>query len=701
MEATERTFSEKIGDLFFKLKTYWKKPPKGYYVTYKEFVNLSLGYGGLSFLSVMIQWTTLATSVHMMISYFKVNTGLVWVLSLIGSLIALVRSPILSMIIDNNNSKRGKFKPFLMWSCAAAAVCFCCIPFIPNAWNAINLFSFEMPAIPIFGIAEASTLSVSVAVLVMFVLLQIGAFFQTLFSQCLCGVEQTISTVAQERANIGAIRGLICNIPSSLVNVVLPILAGSLFAKLGGWNSIEMYRWAFPFCAIGAVALTFFTVKGTKERVVVNQRYRAKVKFFDGAKELSKNKYFWIITIMNIAAGIRNYCNLTTWITQYSFQSDLAVTIVGLYCSTLLMNILILGMVLGPILIKKFGKRKIMVVTSIGYAVMILFQFLVHKSPVLILVAAFLQNIFNGFFYINGIMVSDALDFQQWKTGKRLEGFWQNYASFITTFVAIFTSMLLPLFLSFAGVSFSDDISVALQDTAKRNDIFKYQTLLALIGAVITMVPVLFYDLTEKKHADIIRVLKLRAAVDNLNDGMLQDEDVLNVSEILDYAKENDNQFVNDELEKFDCIGDILANYEDVKRRTDDAAAAEEQAEFERNLDLEKQKLEARRAHAAEKAAKKGEAFDAEEFTASFVKRSRFMSQLDENGERRKTETEQEIREELKEETVREDAETVWGDNAEQNKTDGETVSADVESETEEAAQETDGAADDSDNGAE
>lgn len=36
---------EKVSDGLFKLKTYWKKPPKGYYVSYKEFLNLYLGFG--------------------------------------------------------------------------------------------------------------------------------------------------------------------------------------------------------------------------------------------------------------------------------------------------------------------------------------------------------------------------------------------------------------------------------------------------------------------------------------------------------------------------------------------------------------------------------------------------------------------------------------------------------------------------------
>lgn len=643
MDSSEKTLVDKLGDALFKLKTYWRKPPKGYYVTYKEFLNFSLGFGGISFLSVIVQWTTLATTVHMMISYFKISTGLMWLLTIAAALVALFRAPILSMIIDNSNSAKGKFKPFLIWSSIAASVTLSLIPFVPNAWNSINLFSFVLPAIPLVGVTEASTISVSLAVLMMFILLQVGTFFHMLMTQAMNGIEQTITSVAQERANIGAIKGLICNIPSSIVNLLLPVMAGSIFAGLGGWNAIQMYRWAFPFCAVGAVVCVIFTVRGTEERVVVNQRYRAKVKFFEGAKELSKNKYFWIITVLHIAVAVRNYCNLTTWITQYSFQSDIIKTIVGIYCTTLLMTILVLGMVLGPIVIKKWGKRKVMIVSNVGFAVMILFQFLVYDHPVLILLAAFLQNVFSGFYYINTIMVSDVLDYQQWKTGKRLEGFWQNYNNFIITIASVATSVLLPIFLSFAGVGFSDDISLALQDAGLRSQIFKYQTLLALIGAVVAMIPVFFYDLTEAKHANIIRVLKIRAAANNYADGALLDIDVLNVHEILEYANENDDAFLKDEFEKHDCIEAILANYEEVKLRTEENDRAEEQADFERNLELENKRLDAKKTAARAKAEKKGLPFDEDDYTARFVRKSRFLCQLDENGNRIVPKTEETV----------------------------------------------------------
>ncbi|HOB64032.1 MAG TPA: hypothetical protein PKH08_02595, partial [Clostridia bacterium] len=128
--------SEKIRSAIFKLRTYWSKPPQGYDVTYKEFLNFSLGFGAISFLGVLIQWTTLSITVYMMISHFKVSTGLVFFLNtVVGSVLGLIRAPILSMIIDNSNSKKGKFKPFLIWSAVGTAIFYGAIPYIPASLN--------------------------------------------------------------------------------------------------------------------------------------------------------------------------------------------------------------------------------------------------------------------------------------------------------------------------------------------------------------------------------------------------------------------------------------------------------------------------------------------------------------------------------------------------------------------------------------
>lgn len=556
MEKKEK-LGAKIKTVILTLRKHWKTPPDGYYVNYKEFLNMALGSGSVSFLSVIISWTTIAINIPMMISYFKVSTGFVFIAGIVASLFGLVRAPILSMLIDNSNSKKGKFKPFLPWTSILTVLCFTFIPFIPEAWIDNILFGFDIPSIPVFAVA-ASHIDVSLGSLVMFLLIQIGTLFYTLLSQCLVGIEQTISPVSQERANIGAFKGLVSNLPSSIVNIVIPLVAGIVFASSADpMNNIELYRWAFPICGIGGILFVFFAYFGTEERTVVHKEYVAKVKFTDGAKQLFTNKYFWIITVFNILVGIRGNINMYLWICNYAIGGQsgaFALTI----CNMVLNNALIPGMLLGPWMIKKMGKRNVMLFSTIGFTVMAFIQLFTLKSPYLMLVAVFFQNLFNGLSYIATIMVPDVLDYQQWKTGKRLEGFWQNCSAFVMTFCGLFTSALMPLFMSFGGVGFGDNIDTALKNPDIMYGTFKSVTWLGIITSVLCIIPIIFYDLSEKKHADYIRALKIRAVVQNYKNNAASDEDVTALREIVQYAADNDNPFIYDELAKFECIDLII-----------------------------------------------------------------------------------------------------------------------------------------------
>lgn len=546
----------KINDSVSKLKTYWHTPPQGYYVNYKEFLNLALGAGSISFSSVLISWTTIAINIPMMISYFKVSSGFIFVAGMAASALGLVRAPILSMMIDNSKSSRNKFKRFLPSSAILTVLCFCAVPFIPQSLTENILFSFSIPSIPIFAV-EASKIDVSFGALLMFILIQVGTFFSTILNQCLVGIEQTISPVAQERANIGAFKGLVSNIPSSIVNVILPLGAGLLFASSDNpMNNIEIYRWSFPICGLGCIIFVFFAYFGTEERTIVHKEYVAQVKFLDGTKQLLTNKYFWIITLYNVFIGVRGNINMYLWICNYAIggqNGSFALSV----CNILLNNALVPGMLIGPFLIKKLGKRNVMLISTIGFMVISFMQLFTLKQPYLILVAIFFQNIFNGLSYISTIMIPDVLDYQQWKTGKRLEGFWQNFSAFVTTIFGFFTSALMPLFMSFGGVGFGDNIDEALKDKTIMMDTFQSVTWLGIIFAVLSVIPIFFYDLSEKKHANYIRALRIRAAVKNYENNELDNNDIFFIKETLEYVASSNDDFLKNELKKYDCLEKI------------------------------------------------------------------------------------------------------------------------------------------------
>ena len=85
----------------------------------------------------------------------------------------------------------------------------------------------------------------------------------------------------------------------------------------------------------------------------------------------------------------------------------------------------------------------------------------------------------------------------------------------------------------------------------------KGRRMFLLIASILCIIPFIFYTLTEKKHADYISVLKIRAAVANFESGNLTDEDKQNIREIVDFSKENENALISEELKKHSAVTEI------------------------------------------------------------------------------------------------------------------------------------------------
>lgn len=76
-----------------------------------------------------------------------------------------------------------------------------------------------------------------------------------------------------------------------------------------------------------------------------------------------------------------------------------------------------------------------MITANVGFVIFALLQLATYKIPIIV-----------GFDFITGIMTSDALDYEQYRHGKRVEGFWQNFIAMITTLAGIFIAIV-PLFI--------------------------------------------------------------------------------------------------------------------------------------------------------------------------------------------------------------------------------------------------------------
>ena len=126
---------EKIRGAVTDITSHWKEPAQGKYIPYKEFAAYSVGGIGVNTINSLFGYVALNANCLLIGSAYGIKpTHLAWLNILMG-IINLVKAPFISMLIDNTNSKYGKFRPYLLYTGVPTAILLCLMAFIPNDIN--------------------------------------------------------------------------------------------------------------------------------------------------------------------------------------------------------------------------------------------------------------------------------------------------------------------------------------------------------------------------------------------------------------------------------------------------------------------------------------------------------------------------------------------------------------------------------------
>ena len=469
---------EKIRGLVTDVTSHWKTPSEGKYIPYKEFAAYSVGGIGVNTVNSLFGYVALSANCLLVGSAYGIKpTHLGW-LSIIMGIINLIKAPFISMMIDNTNSRFGKFRPYLLYTGVPTAVLLCLMAFIPNDinyWTKVTLIGLTYACLMIF---------------------------QALFSQAFTSLAQVLTPNGEERTGLLSVSMFIYSLGPSIVNMLLPILAG----LTGGMTDFRTYRIFFPAFSIVGIALSIITFKGTEEKIVVAKDYVAKVKFSEGIRHVAKNKYFWLINIHTILSALKyGIGSILGWYCIYQIKNDAMLGIMNTVIGTASVPL----MLLAPILAKKIGKRNVLIWTNLLRAVFSALMLFTMDNTVVFFVCLYLATLMmGGDSVVTTSMTAEIFDYQQWKTGVRLEGFITQLGGMITTFASLFTGLIIPYFYEYYGLG--DDYTV-LYNASVRTPIFNILIITTIISCVICVIPMFFYNLKEKDHQRIIEELKIRA----------------------------------------------------------------------------------------------------------------------------------------------------------------------------------------------
>ena len=474
----------KLGGAIKSVVKDWNKPSGNNEVPNKEIAAFSFGGIGYKTLTAFGQYIQLAATCALLGSIYNISPNNFAILFVISTIIGIAKTPLVSWIMDNTNTRFGKLRPYIVFAG------------IPTIIGIIGLCFW----VPIDG----STVAKMVSIGIFYNIFLIG---QQILLAAYAGLSQVISPHSGERNKILTISEFIANLGPSLLQLLFPTLAALLF---GGQTDITAYRVLFPIFAIVSFALGLLALFFVKERAVITKKEKEEVKFIEGLKLVAKNFDFWAVSISRFFKGVKDWVvALVIWIFVYQFKDIEAFQ--GISTTVITFGATI-GMFLSPFIMKKFGNGKsafaVYLLSAIATGIMA-FVFQIHV--ILFLIPMFIFYIAMGPQYIlQTSITADALDEIQLQSGKRIEGFAQNFQAMFETLGGVASmGISLPMY---AHYGLGDDYSV-LYDASVREPIIRWTIIFSTLAALISAIPFLFCKMTNKRHEEIIAELKAREAL--------------------------------------------------------------------------------------------------------------------------------------------------------------------------------------------
>ncbi len=457
------------------VKSNWKTAPEGSYVPYKEIAAYSVGGAGVYFITAIVGMIGLSAGSMIVGASIGITAMDLQTMNVITTLIMLLIAPTRAMLFDNTKSKMGKFRPYILTLGLPTAIIGTVFVYLPYETMEYN--------------------QKLIAVFVCYTLLQ---FFSPFYSSAYAGLVQVMSANSKERSWIIEISSIIYSFAPTVINPVMPLI--------GPLDDIKTYRIGFPvFCTIGII-VSMLCVFGTKERVIVPKQYVQKMNFFEGLKKVSHNKYFWIINVSQWLSFLnQGYGYIFQWIFYYGMNNPAVYSIMTVIKGEAYTP----GMVAAAPLTNKLGKKRICLISLSIQVICLVLMIFLYKNYVLLFICIFIKEMVGAVSIIYlPAMKADMMDYQQYKTGDRLEGFIDQSGVLIGSIVALATGYVFPLiFKAYGFTNNYDDLYMA----DFRNPLVRIVIICAIVGTILSIIPFLFYDLSEEKRKNMITALKIRA----------------------------------------------------------------------------------------------------------------------------------------------------------------------------------------------
>lgn len=385
-----------------------------------------------------------------------------------------INDPMMGNIADRTNTRWGKFRPYLFMAPPVLAV--------------FNILTFTV--FPVQGAAKT--------VLCLICYIGTGMAY-TACSIAYQALQNVCAIDSQVRMNLATARG----IGSSVIGIILSACAMPLILHFSGSDVANAHGYFVTTIILSVVMVPIFWLCGLGcKETYADQLHKEgaaseKLGFLASVKEIAKNDQL-LMVVLSTVLGTICVSGRMGLLTYYIIYVVGDYTVIATVFTTMTIAQLI-GNFFIPWGTKKFTKKGYMIILNV---IMCIGFFLMFINPtsnqVYLLGVSFICGLCNSASSICFGMVSDSIEYGDWKLGKRQEGIAASMLSFgvkISTAICGSAGVLL-----LAAVGY---VAGAEQTDAVKAGINAVVNLIPLVIAALSMVPLIFYKLTPAKVAEI------------------------------------------------------------------------------------------------------------------------------------------------------------------------------------------------------
>lgn len=438
----------------------------------------------------------------------KLTPLFVLLLMLFARIWDAINDPIMGYIMDRAHPKRGKMRPYLLYTPIPIAILTVLLFYAPNL-SGVSLMVYASVTYVLWGMIYTSS----------------DVPFWSL--------PNAMTPNPAERGDIIS-KGRTANGVGSAVPMAFFMVLGFILPKFNlSGTELEKTKYMVIalFCAIVGNILFASVYFKTKERVHIPDPPKRKKGEKTALGRIFSCKPLMLTALMGVLSSARYmYQAGAVHVARYSFYIGKDLTGLSLaekeaalqsnvsLVSTVFQVASALGMfgamLLMPLLFRKFNYKQIIIFTSLlGAVASVIVWFLGYERFWLCVPFFVISCIPLGAINVCSFaMIGDCLDYMEWKTGARLTGLGSAIQSFVTKFGnAISTSFIIVMYmivdLNVADINASVTAHPLEMTDAVRTGMFSLISIIPAVSLLLCTVPLFFYDLVGEKKDRITKEL--------------------------------------------------------------------------------------------------------------------------------------------------------------------------------------------------